>query len=158
MFGEVKIYIGSVIETKGNQIKVDILGTKTEFITYIGGFSKFNSHFIPPVVGELVMVISFLESNLYLALSLPSPNIHSDSNTEFITYDDGTKISYDANKSELNINAVKNITIICKNASITADSVDLGNSSGAGVVTTQCICPFTGSPHAQGSTKVRACL
>ncbi|PAF53260.1 hypothetical protein BKH42_06960 [Helicobacter sp. 13S00482-2] len=157
MFGEVKIYIGTIIEAKGNQVKVDILGTQTDFMTYVTGFNAFNQHCIPPVLGESVMVISFLNSNSYLALSLPSCNTSNPSDTESITYNDGTKISYNTNTHTLKIDSKASINITAKNANIKAESINLGNEGGSGVVTSQCICPFTGSPH-QGSTKVKAIL
>lgn len=161
MFGEVKIYIGTIFEIKGNQVKVDILGTKTDFITYISNFSSFNQHFTPPVINESVLVISFLDSSLYLALSLPPLNTSNSLNEEFITYSDGTKLSYNTHTHTLRVDAndsKASINIVCKNAKIKADSIDLGDSGGGGVITTQSICPFTGSPHEQGSLKVKAIL
>lgn len=172
MFGEIKIYIGSVIETKGNQVKVNILGTQTDFITYITNFSAFNQHFTPPIVGESVLVISFLESNLYLATSLPSSNTSYPINEELITYKDGTTLSYNTDSHTLKIDSKASINIACqsasiqsdevdiecKNAKIKADSIDLGDSGGGGIVTTECIDPFTGAPFPQGSLKVRASL
>lgn len=158
MFGEVRIYIGSIIETKGNQVKVDILGTQTDFMTFIGCFSNFNQHSIPPTIGESVMVLSFLDSKIYLALSLPSPNTLTPSDEEVITYSDGTTISYNTHTHTLMINSKAQLDITCKNAKIVADSIELGDSGGGGVITTNSICPFTGSPHTQGSTKVKAIL
>lgn len=165
MFGEVRIYIGKIYEVKGNQVKVDILGTKTDFMTFITNFNSFNQHFTPPVIGEGVLVISFIDSNLYLATSLPSCDTSKPSNEETITYSDGTNLSYNTDTHTLKIDSKATINIICesvdikcKDAKIKAKQINLGDSGGGGVITTQSICPFTGSPHTQGSTKVKAVL
>lgn len=158
MFGAIKCYIGLIKEAKGNQIKVDILGVKTDFMTYVGSFGAFNRHFLPPVVGEQVLVVKFEDSGLYLAFSIPPIQTDAPSNAESITYSDGTSISYDTDTHELKVNAKDAITIVCKKAIIKSDSIDLGDEGGGGVVTTQCICPFTGSPHPQGSNKIKAVL
>lgn len=158
MFGAIKCYIGLIKEAKGNQIKVDILGVVTDFMTYVGSFGAFNQHFLPPVVGEQVLVVKFEDSGLYLAFSIPPIIRDAKSNVESRTYSDGTTISYDTDTHELKVNAKGTITIVCKKAIIKSDSIDLGDEGGGGVVTTQCICPFTGSPHPQGSNKIKAVL
>lgn len=158
MFGAIKCYIGLIKEAKGNQIKVDILGVKTDFMTYVGSFGAFNQHLLPPVVGEQVLVVKFEDSGLYLGFSIPPIQTDAPSNAESITYSDGTSISYDTDTHELKVNAKGTITIVCKKAIIKSDSIDLGDEGGGGVVTTQCICPFTGSPHPQGSNKIKAVL
>ncbi|PAF50866.1 phage baseplate assembly protein V [Helicobacter sp. 13S00477-4] len=158
MFGEVKIYIGSIIEMQGNQVKVNILGTQTDFMTHMGSFGAFNKHFVPPVIGESVLVIRFEDSSLYLAFSLPAANLANPPDEENITYPDGTTLSYNSTSHTLKIESKASIHIICKEASIKADSINLGDSGGGGLITTQSICPFTGSPHQQGSSKVKAIL
>lgn len=158
MFGAIKCYIGLIKEARGNQIKVDILGVVTDFMTYVGSFGAFNQHFLPPVVGEQVLVVKFEDSGLYLAFSIPPIIRDAKSNVESRTYSDGTTISYDTDTHELKVNAKGTITIVCKKAIIKSDSIDLGDEGGGGVVTTQCICPFTGSPHPQGSNKIKAVL
>jgi phage baseplate assembly protein V len=96
--------------------------------------------------------------------------------TEVMEYEDGTVISYDTKAKELKINASDKITIICKAATVTADTVnvtattvdvaadsvtvdssaiDLG-VGGTGVVTGECICAFTGAPHGDISSTVKA--
>lgn len=165
MFGTIKCYIGSIKEVKGNQIKVDILGVVTDFMTYVGGFGAFNQHLLPPIVGEQVLVVKFEDSGLYLAFSIPPIIRDAKSNVESRTYSDGTTIRYDVSNSTLEINSqatinikAKNVNLQCKKAIIKSDSIDLGDEGGGGVVTTQCICPFTGSPHPQGSNKIKAVL
>lgn len=158
MFGAIKCYIGLIKEARGNQIKVDILGVVTDFMTYVGSFGSFNQHLLPPVVGEQVLVVKFEDSGLYLAFSIPPIIRDAKSNVESRTYSDGTTISYDTDTHELKVNAKGTITIVCKKAIIKSDSIDLGDEGGGGVVTTQCICPFTGSPHPQGSNKIKAVL
>lgn len=58
--------------------------------------------------------------------------------------------------SDITVTSGSNITINCTNATINADSVDLGSSGGTGVITMESVCPFTGNPHGDGSTIVKA--
>ncbi|PAF46138.1 hypothetical protein BKH46_08815 [Helicobacter sp. 12S02634-8] len=173
MFGETKIYLAPIIEVKGNQVSVDILGAKTDFIPYLALSNAFKSHFIPPKKGEMCVIFHFLDSGLYLALgSIPRPISSKGENQERIEYSDGTILSYDTQEHTLSIESQGKITIVCKeaniksdevkieckNAEVKGDNINLGGIGGGGVVTTQCICPFTGAPHAQGSSKVKAIL
>ena len=81
---------------------------------------------------------------------------------EIISYEDGVEFSYDTKNSTLEINSPKQISISCQNAFIAAQRVEIDSPSidlglgGAGVVTTECICAFTGSPHPQGSQNTRS--
>ncbi|PAF49230.1 hypothetical protein BKH41_03890 [Helicobacter sp. 12S02232-10] len=173
MFGEVSIYIAPITQVQGNQVKVDIVGTKTDFMTYLSTNNPFKSQFIPPQVGENALIFHFKESDLFLCMgSIPKPNPELSANKEVITYKDGTTLSYDSGSHTLEIQSKANITINCKqaqiqsddvkieckSADIKADSINLGDTGGGGVITTQSICPFTGSPHTQGSNKVKAIL
>ncbi|PAF48760.1 hypothetical protein BKH41_05725 [Helicobacter sp. 12S02232-10] len=173
MFGEISIYIAPIIEAKGNQIKVNICGTHTDFITYLSVSNAFKSCFTPPQVGENALIFHFKESDLFLCMgSIPKPNPDLSQDKEIITYADGTTLSYDTQSHTLEIQSEANITIHCKQANIQsdevsiecksadikADSINLGDRGGGGVITTQSICPFTGAPHQQGSTKVKATL
>ncbi|PAF46295.1 hypothetical protein BKH41_09310 [Helicobacter sp. 12S02232-10] len=173
MFGEVCIYTAPITEVRGNQVKVNIMGAVSDFISYFGVFNAFKSHFIPPQIGEIAIIIHFKESDLFLCMgSVPSPDFNLPEHKEMIRYQDGTTLSYDTQSHTLEINSKANITIHCKNASIQsdevhiecknakikADAIDLGDNGGGGVITTQSVCPFTGLPHSQGSNRVKAIL
>ncbi|EAI4200876.1 phage baseplate assembly protein V, partial [Campylobacter coli] len=71
-------------------------------------------------------------------------------------------LEYNSKTSTLKLDVTKDINIACINANIKADkvlvdspSIDLG-LGGKGVVTTECICAFTGSPHPHGSNNTRS--
>lgn len=161
-FGEVEGFVGRVIEAKGGLIRVDIVGVKTDFIPYLQTFSSFKTSFCPPQKDQQVLV--FKLSDVMIAIGdLNKESAQANPNKEITTYSDGTTISYDVSNSTLEINSqaaihikAKDIHIECKNAKIKSESIDLGDSGGGNVVTTQCLCAFTGLPHPDGSSKVRA--
>ena len=127
----------------------------------------------PLAVGEGVMIFS--ESG-DLALGIVLPSIPDATNTppsnspdEHITkYSDGTLIKYDRAAHALTVDVVgpvsltasDSVDLVCKTAkvtasgqaSITAAKIHLNDESGAGgAVTNQCVCAFTGQPHADVS-------
>ena len=164
------ISIGTVIEVDATRAlaKVSILGRKTNFFPVLGISSSFKRKRIPIKVDEQVLVLC-PNGNADFGIIIPSifnkgslePD-GSDEDIEIETYSDGTTISYSVKDKELKIDASDKITIICKSANIKADtvvidspSIDLGKG-GKGVVTGECMCPFTGAPHADVSSKVKA--
>lgn len=68
---------------------------------------------------------------------------------------DGAIVLENANGS-VSIAADGSITVNCTVATVNAASVDLGGTGGGGLITTQSVDPFTGAPHIDGSTIVRA--
>ena len=80
----------------------------------------------------------------------------TDPNIDQVIYDDGTVISYDIATHKLTANVAGDVEITAKgDADITAAKINL-NPGGKGVVTGECICPFTGAPHADISAVVFA--
>lgn len=111
------------------------------------------------------VIVSYIYSN-----ELPNPV--SNSETDLIQFKDGSKIAYNSATSTLDIiasdvlkiNIAGNASLtvggdinanIGGNANVNAAEINL-NPSGQGVVTAECICAFTGSPHPDASLTVKA--
>ena len=115
------------------RVKID--DRETDFFPIISQSNSFKKHFIPSRENEQVAVFCpFGEANIGFILrgvfnkDCKEPN-SSNNNKEIIEYEDGTVISYDTKAKELKINASSKITIICKEASVKADSVDVISKS-----------------------------
>lgn len=57
-------------------------------------------------------------------------------------------------KGQMTLNVTKDLMISAKNITQDADTIKL--NGGTGVITCQSICPYTGKPHVDGSTRVFA--
>lgn len=179
-FGNINGFIAHVVEVKGAFIKVNILGAISDFIPLLQGYNSFKTSYTPPQIGQQVLVLRL--ENFTIALgdipnnqSLENINTQEDS----IVYSDGTKITYNPKTSTLQVESNATLVIQCETATIQADTttiqsqtatiqaedvvinsnnINLGNKGGGGIVTTECIDPFTGAPFPQGSLKARASL
>lgn len=164
--------IGTIVETKSQEGKalarVNLCGRVSDFLPILNFANSFKQHYIPARIGEQVLVLApYGEANGGIILrgifnKECKENEGASDFKEIITYEDGVEFSYDIKSSTLEINSPKQINISCQNAllraqqvSIDSPSIDLG-LGGAGVVTTECICAFTGSPHPNGSQNTRA--
>ena len=157
MYGEVKIYIAKIIELDGTMVKVEYTNTKSNFIPYLQLHNSFKTHFIPPRINEIVLLIRLGNKSFVIGSILPPQVPLDDLECESIIYSDGTKIKY--KDGVLSVDSLKELTINCKNVKVNADSIILGGDGAninSGVVTGECICPFTGSPHGDFSKKVKA--
>lgn len=166
------ITIGTITETKSAEGKalarVNLCGRITDFLPVVSFANSYKRHYIPARIGEQVLVLNpYGEPSS--GLIIPSifnkgcKESEGASNTkEIFTYEDGVSFSYDSRTSTLKVDSPKQIQILCQNASITAKKVEIDSPSidlglgGAGVVTTECTCAFTGSPHPHGSTNTRS--
>lgn len=163
--------------------RVNVCGRITDFLPVMSFANSYKRHFTPARVGEQVLVFNpYGESNggfIVRAIFNKECKESEGGNDkkEVIVYEDDVSFSYDTETSTLNIGTPKQITINCTNATIVAEenidvtctnaivkadtikcdspSIDLG-LGGKGVVTTECICAFTGSPHPHGSENTRS--
>lgn len=138
--------IGTITETKSDEglalAKVKIDDRETDFFPVINQSNSFKKHFIPIRVNEQVAVFCpFGEANIGFILrgifnkSCKEPN-GSNNKRETITYEDGTSFFYDTALKELNINAVGSVNIVCKTATVKADTLDItATTSNTGDVT-----------------------
>lgn len=110
------------------------------------------------------LIIGMLYSD---ALDSPGTDEHQD----LIEFDDGTRIQYDSAAHRLSIDVHGDAAVQVEgDASLvvggdlaatvtgvaTLDAEHIALNQGTGVVTGQCVCPFTGKPHADVSTTVTA--
>jgi len=158
--------------------RVDIMGRVTDFFPVMSQQGSFKKHYVPSQVGEQVMVLCpFGNANVGYILrgvfhSDGEPIVHGekDRKTEYIEYADGTKIEISlADKKikldtpmDIAVKSAKSIDVTCKDVTVKANSalidspsIDLGKG-GKGIVTQECVCPFTGNPHVEGSLIARA--
>jgi len=129
------VSFGTISQTKSADGKalarVKVMDRETDFLPVVSFSNSFKKHFIPVRVGEQVVMFSpfgeasggfIIRSIFHKVANEPSlANEH----TEVMEYEDGTVITYDTQAKELKINASDKITIICKAASVTANTVDI---------------------------------
>ena len=127
------IQIGTVTQTKSihglSLTRVKLHERETDWFPVIGQSNDFKKHFIPVLVKEQVAVFcpfgiadtGFIIRGIFNKYC-KEPAGSSDTK-EVMLYKDGTEISYDIEAKELKVNAVNKITIICKSASVIADTV-----------------------------------
>lgn len=170
--------IGTVVETDAQSkalARVNICGRISDWLPVLHFVNSFKRSISPVRVDEQVMVIcphgeangGFIIRGVFNT-SCKEPTGASPT-CEVTEYEDGTRFSYDSAAKELKIEASNKITIVCKSASVTCDdatvkadsvsvdspSIDLG-LDGAGVVTGECKCAFTGLPHPDMSANTRS--
>lgn len=129
------VNFGTITQTKtadGKALaRVKVMDRETDFLPVVSFSNSFKKHFIPVRPGEQCVVIcpfgeasgGFILRSIFNK-SLKEPTLANDT-TEVIEYEDGTVITYDTAAKELKINATDKITIICKAATVTADTVDI---------------------------------
>ncbi|MDA9573342.1 phage baseplate assembly protein V [Rickettsiales bacterium] len=147
------IRIGTIFEINHQTAKarVKVGELETDFLPWANSNSGSNNSWNPPEIDEQVIILS-PSGDLSQAVILPSfyKNNASDSdqNIKSITYQDGSKISFNVSsgtldldlKGDVTIKVVGNANIESDNINITASSnitldgdVDLGGSGGQGV-------------------------
>jgi len=164
------IQIGTITEIKSNEglalARVNILGRVTDFLPVLMWANDFIKVWLPIKINQQVLVISPF-GNANSGFILPSifnkkckePNGSSDEKA-IIEFSNGVRIESDG--ESISINAPKDININCTNANIKANNVKVDSPSidlglgGAGVVTGECVCAFTGLPHHDFSSNTRS--
>lgn len=139
------IQVGSVHDSKSKdgkllaRVVLDNEGEEhqrvSRFLPVISFANSFGKVFFPVRIGEQVFVISpFGNSNSgFIIRSIFNRGCKephgSNEHTAIIEFEDGTRISYDSKASDLKVNAVKSINIICKEATVTADTTTINSTS-----------------------------
>lgn len=145
-------------------------GAVTGWLPWISGreSSKHRTDWEPLAIGEQVIILSEsgdLSSGVVVP-SLPDATspVPSTSPDEHVSrYEDGTTFSYNRKthtfsidvKGDVVVNATGDIKATAT-GDIIAKSSTIKMNGGKGVVTGDCICPFTGCPHADVSAVVFA--
>lgn len=108
--------ISEVVEAKA-LVRVTLLDRVTDFLPVLMFANSFKKHFIPPRVGEQVIVISpYGEASSGFVIrgifnrGCREPELANDT-TEVIEFEDGTVVMYDTKAKHLFMNAVGDITI-----------------------------------------------
>ena len=138
------VQVGSVSETKmkeGKALARVILDDDGEnkrvssFLPVVSFANSFGRVFFPLRVNEQVLVISpFGNANSgFIIRSIFNRGCKepdgSNKHTAIVEFEDGTRISYDSKASNLKVDAVKSINIICKEATVTADTTTINSTS-----------------------------
>ena len=101
-------------------------GILSPWASVLSARSMIAKHYDPPIKGEMVALLltDQGESALCLGTVFSEEDAAPADDHRFIKrFDDDTQIEYDPNEHLLTIDAVGDITVICKNASLTADKV-----------------------------------
>lgn len=176
------IRIGTIFEINVQTAKarVKIGELETDFLPWANSNSGSNNSWNPPEIDEQVIILS-PSGDLSQAVILPSlyknNASNSDQNIKSITYQDGSKISFNVSsgtldldlKGDVAIKVVGNANIEGNNINITGSSnitldgnVDLGGSGGQGVARIGDKVEITGGssagqwPIISGSSKVKS--
>jgi phage baseplate assembly protein V len=121
------IFFGIISEIKGCKARVAVDDLTTDYLPVIQMASEFKRKFEPIRVKEQCIILApygdinagVILRGLYYS-AFPAPEV---SETKEITvFEDGTKISYDSKASELMVDVVKSVKIICK--TVTVDCED----------------------------------
>lgn len=101
------------------------------------------------------------DENKYISKFEDNTTFILDTKTKEITLDTPCSVSITTAK-DITVKSNKNINVECVDATVKASSVTVNSSSidlgvgGAGVITKESICPFTGSPHMDESQNTRS--
>lgn len=172
------IRIGEVIELRAHPLaaRVKTGENETDWLVIAHARAGATTDFAPPSVGEQVVLLcpsGMLEQAIIIA------SLHSDTHdqpaqslSEFHrSFADGTQINYNSDTHALRVSAVGSVSIqiegdatltiggtavITAEGTVTLDAPRIALNGGAGVVTGNHICAFTGAPHSHCSSTVSA--
>ena len=129
------IRIGAIfeinIQTAKARVKIGEL--ETDFLPWANSNSGSNNSWNPPEIDEQVIILS-PSGDLSQAVILPSiyknNASNSDQNIKSITYQDGSKISFNVSSGTLDLDLKGNVTIkVVGNANIEGDNINITGSS-----------------------------
>ncbi|WP_104629208.1 hypothetical protein [Helicobacter bizzozeronii] len=120
MYGEVKIYLATIIEVQKSSVKVRYNNTTSDFVPYTQVHNAFKTSYSPPTPQEIALYFKMGHFGLVLGTSILPQEIEDqqEEDTQRIKYADGTTITY--KEGVLKIESLKELKIECENASLTA--------------------------------------
>lgn len=145
------LYLGKICEVSKEQdrVRVDYLGTITTFIPYLQTANSFKRYFIPPRVGEQVIILKIDGVKIAIGsvfnTQYPKPS-EANSQKEICEYEDGTILSYDTKTHTLEILNQSTINIIIK------DSYNLNAKQSVNITTTNATINASNQITAQTNT------
>jgi phage baseplate assembly protein V len=129
------IRIGTIFEINHQTAKarVKIGELETDFLPWANSNSGSNNSWNPPEIDEQVIILS-PSGDLSQAVILPSlyknNASNSDQNIKSITYQDGSKISFNVSSGALDLDLKGDVTIkVVGNANIEGDNINITGSS-----------------------------
>ncbi|WP_104706934.1 hypothetical protein [Helicobacter bizzozeronii] len=120
MYGEVKIYLATILEVQKSSVKVRYNNTTSDFVPYTQVHNAFKTTYSPPTPQEIALYFKMGHFGLVLGTSILPQEIEDkqEMDTQRIEYADGTTITY--KEGVLKIESLKEIKIECENAQISA--------------------------------------
>ncbi|WP_104759855.1 hypothetical protein [Helicobacter bizzozeronii] len=120
MYGEVKIYLATILKVQKSSVKVRYNNTTSDFVPYTQVHNAFKTTYSPPAINETALYFKMGHFGLVLGTSILPQEIEDkqEVDTQRIEYADGTTITY--KEGVLKIESLKEITIECETAQITA--------------------------------------
>ena len=127
---DIQIGIIDKVDNKNNLATASTDGRTTDWLKVISVASAFKKHFTPLRVGDQVLIVNpfgknengFILSGVFAQQDIPAG---ADDNVEIFEYEDGTVVKIDLENKVLELNTPNTLTIVCKEANITANSINL---------------------------------
>jgi len=156
------VAVGTVaeVDAAAARVRVRLGALLTDWRPWLAPRAAGVSVWSPPEVGEQVALLCPW-GDPSLALVLPAlwqdahPAPSADPGRAVVAFDDGTRIEYDRAAGRLSVSCVGEVSVTAATA-VTLDAPAISCAGGAGVITGESVCHFTGSPHADRSTVVTA--
>ncbi|WP_104750816.1 hypothetical protein [Helicobacter salomonis] len=119
-YGELKIYLATIIEVQKSSVKVRYNNTTSDFVPYTQIHNEFKTSYSPPTINETALYFKMGHFGLVLGTSIlpQAQEDKQDEKTQRIEYADGTTITY--SQGVLKIESLKELKIECQNASLKA--------------------------------------
>lgn len=152
----VRLFWGYVEEIEKDQVRVRTRTFITRLIDVMSFGSETKAHSTLIKKDDPILVLNV--GDFFIGfLGRPGEKLELEEGMfEKITYSDGTSIKIKDKKLE--IEGFDEVSSSSKAFKVLTSKVELGSKEGlkTGVVTQECLCAFTGSPHPQASSKVVA--
>lgn len=99
--------------------KVDIMGRPTDFFPVMSQQGSFKKHYVPPQVGEQVMVlcpfgnanVGYILRGVFHSDGEPIEHSEKDIETEYVEYRDGTKIEISLHDKKIKLDTLMDVEI-----------------------------------------------
>ncbi|WP_104750892.1 hypothetical protein [Helicobacter salomonis] len=119
-YGELKIYLATIIEVQKSSVKVRYNNTTSDFVPYTQIHNEFKTSYSPPTINETALYFKMGHFGLVLGTSIlpQAQEDKQDEKTQRIEYADGTTITYI--QGVLKIESLKELKIECQQAHLKA--------------------------------------
>ncbi|WP_120952168.1 phage baseplate assembly protein V [Helicobacter sp. L8] len=120
MYGDLKIYLATIIEVQKSSVKVRYNNIISDFVPYTQVHNTFKTAYSPPTINETALYLKMGHFGIVLGTSILPQEIEDqqEQDTQKIQYADGTIITY--SEGVLKIESLKELKIECQQAHINA--------------------------------------